>query len=42
VVHRRQQRQTLWEMVDQLDDRLRLPIILRYRTPTLAAISPPS
>ncbi|MGD8586823.1 MAG: RNA polymerase sigma factor [Chloroflexota bacterium] len=30
VVHRRQQRQTLWEMVDQLDDRLRLPIILRY------------
>jgi RNA polymerase sigma-70 factor (ECF subfamily) len=31
VVHRRQERQTLWEMVDQLDDRLRLPIILRYR-----------
>lgn len=31
VVHRRQERQTLWDMVDQLDDRLRLPIILRYR-----------
>ena len=31
LVHRRQQRQMLWEMVDQLDDRLRLPIILRYR-----------
>ena len=31
VVHRRHQRQTLWNMVDRLDDRLRLPIILRYR-----------
>ncbi|MGD8807743.1 MAG: sigma-70 family RNA polymerase sigma factor [Chloroflexota bacterium] len=31
VVHRRQQRQTLWEMVDQLPDSLRLPMILRYR-----------
>ena len=31
VVHRRQQRQTLWEMVDRLNDRLRLPLILRYR-----------
>jgi RNA polymerase sigma-70 factor (ECF subfamily) len=31
VVHRRRQRQTLWEMVDGLNDRLRLPLILRYR-----------
>jgi DNA-directed RNA polymerase specialized sigma24 family protein len=31
VVHRRQQRQTLWEMVDQLPDSLRLPMILRCR-----------
>lgn len=31
VVSRRQQRQTLWAMVDQLQDRLRLPLILRYR-----------
>jgi RNA polymerase sigma-70 factor (ECF subfamily) len=31
VVDRRQQRQTLWDMVDQLPDRLRLPMILRYR-----------
>lgn len=31
VVHGQQRRQTLWDMVDQLDDRLRLPMILRYR-----------
>lgn len=31
TVHQRQRRQTLWELVDQLDDRLRLPLILRYR-----------
>jgi RNA polymerase sigma-70 factor (ECF subfamily) len=31
VVYRRQQQQTLWEMVDELQDRLRLPMILRYR-----------
>ena len=31
VVHQRQHRQTLWDMVDQLNDRVRLPIILRYR-----------
>lgn len=31
IVHRRRQRQTLWEMVDQLSDRLRLPLILRYQ-----------
>jgi len=31
VVQRRQQQQTLWEMVDELPDRLRLPMILRYR-----------
>lgn len=31
VVYRRQQRQTLWQMVDDLQDRLRLPMILRYR-----------
>ena len=31
VVHHRQQRQALWQMVDQLHERLRLPLILRYR-----------
>ena len=31
VVQRRQQRQTLWQMVDELQERLRLPLILRYR-----------
>jgi RNA polymerase sigma-70 factor (ECF subfamily) len=31
VVHQRRQRQTLWEMVERLNDRLRLPLILRYR-----------
>jgi RNA polymerase sigma-70 factor (ECF subfamily) len=31
VVYRRQQRQTLWAMVDELPERLRLPMILRYR-----------
>jgi RNA polymerase sigma-70 factor (ECF subfamily) len=31
VVHRRQQRRTLWQMVDELNERLRLPLILRYR-----------
>jgi RNA polymerase sigma-70 factor (ECF subfamily) len=31
VVYRRQQHQTLWDLVDQLPDRLRLPMILRYR-----------
>jgi len=31
IVHQRQHRQTLWEMVDQLIDRVRLPMILRYR-----------
>jgi RNA polymerase sigma-70 factor (ECF subfamily) len=31
IVHQRQRRQTLWDMVDQLNDRLRLPMILRYR-----------
>lgn len=30
-VHRRQQRHGVWNTVDQLDERLRLPIILRYR-----------
>lgn len=30
-VHRRQQRHSVWNTVDQLDERLRLPIILRYR-----------
>ena len=30
IVHQRQRRQTLWDMVDQLNDRLRLPMILRY------------
>ncbi len=31
IIHQRQCRQTLWELVDHLDDRLRLPLILRYR-----------
>ena len=31
LVHNRQRRQDLWDMVDQLQDRLRLPMILRYR-----------
>ena len=31
VVQRRQERQTLWEMIDALNERLRLPLILRYR-----------
>lgn len=31
IVHRRQHRQSLWDMVDQLSDRQRLPMILRYR-----------
>lgn len=31
TIAERQQRQTLWAMVNQLDDRLRLPILLRYR-----------
>lgn len=31
LVHGRQRRLALWEMVDQLDERLRLPMILRYR-----------
>ena len=31
IVHRRQQQQQLWAMVDELQDRLRLPMILRYR-----------
>lgn len=31
VVHDRQRRALLWEMVDQLEDRLRLPLILHYR-----------
>jgi RNA polymerase sigma-70 factor (ECF subfamily) len=31
VIQRRQERQTLWEMVDRLQERLRLPLILRYR-----------
>jgi RNA polymerase sigma-70 factor (ECF subfamily) len=31
LVHNRQRRRDLWEMVDELDDRLRLPLILRYR-----------
>lgn len=30
-VHKCQQYKTLWEMVDHLPERLRLPIILRYR-----------
>lgn len=31
IVHRRQNRQSFWNMVNQLDDRLRLPLIMRYR-----------
>ncbi len=31
IIHQRQCRQTLWELVDHLDDRLRLPLILHYR-----------
>lgn len=31
AVHTRQQRHGVWDTVDQLDERLRLPIILRYR-----------
>ena len=31
IVYKRRQRQILWEMVDQLNDRLRLPLILCYR-----------
>lgn len=31
VVQRRQQQQTLWQMIDDLPERLRLPMILRYR-----------
>lgn len=31
LVHGRQRRLALWGMVDQLDERLRLPMILRYR-----------
>ena len=31
AVHGRQQSDGLWDMVDQLQERLRLPIILRYR-----------
>lgn len=31
VIHKRQHRQNLWTMVDSLEDRLRLPLILRYR-----------
>jgi RNA polymerase sigma-70 factor (ECF subfamily) len=31
IVHQRQRRQTLWDMADQLSDRLRLPMIFRYR-----------
>ncbi|MFO7538122.1 MAG: RNA polymerase sigma factor [Chloroflexota bacterium] len=31
VVARRLETQLLWQMVDTLDDRLRLPILLRYR-----------
>lgn len=31
IISSRQQQQSLWSMVDQLDDRLRLPIVLRYR-----------
>jgi RNA polymerase sigma-70 factor (ECF subfamily) len=30
VVARRQQRQTLWALVDRLDDKYRLPVILHY------------
>jgi RNA polymerase sigma-70 factor (ECF subfamily) len=31
IVAKRQESQFLWEMVSRLDDRLRLPILLRYR-----------
>ena len=31
IVQNRQRCQTLWDLVNQLDDRLRLPLILRYR-----------
>jgi RNA polymerase sigma-70 factor (ECF subfamily) len=31
VVEAQQRREMLWDMVDALDDRLRLPLILRYR-----------
>jgi RNA polymerase sigma-70 factor (ECF subfamily) len=31
VVHHHWQRQTMWGMVDELTDRLRLPLLLRYR-----------
>ena len=31
IVHSRQRRQALWDMVDEFDARLRLPMILRYR-----------
>jgi RNA polymerase sigma-70 factor (ECF subfamily) len=31
MVHDRQRRFTLWDMVNQLPDRLRIPMILRYR-----------
>ncbi len=31
IVHNRQRRQTLWDTVDQFHERLRLPLILRYR-----------
>ena len=31
IVGERMQRQSLWQLVNQLDDRLRLPILMRYR-----------
>ena len=31
IVSERMQRQSLWQLVNRLDDRLRLPILLRYR-----------
>lgn len=31
IVDRRMERQTLWQLVDRLDDRLRLPLLLHYR-----------
>ena len=31
IVGRRLQQEALWQLVDQLDDRLRLPILLHYR-----------
>lgn len=31
IVGRRMQRQSLWQLVNRLDDRLRLPILMRYR-----------